>query len=148
MSGEKRVGLLAGCFDPFPHPGHLLAMEQAVTEAKLDGGIRICLHAQPNVEHPHKAKCIMSMVERRIMLEAIRHVIEVIPYKTESDLLLLLETLEYDVRILGRDYINGHTGHPLPFTGDGVGKELFIASRYAGVSATNYRARLRAGGEI
>lgn len=139
----ERVGLIAGCFDPFPHPGHLLAMEQAEREHNLRGGIIVCLHIQPNTERPEKARCVLSVTERHIMLKSIRYVREVVPYETERDFLLLLKTLKYDIRILGEDYRTREGEKPIRYTGDELGCEVFFADRYDGISATDYRKRIR-----
>jgi len=59
----------------------------------------------------------MSPEERKIILEGIRYVDEVVTYSTEEDLLALLKNLHYDVRILGSDWEGKNTtGWDLPHT--------------------------------
>ena len=127
------AGLIAGCFDPFPHPGILMSLESAVRYHNLSGVI-VCLHTRPNVERPEKAEPQMTILERTV--RAIRYVDEIHPYDTESDLLVLLQTLTYDVRILGDDY------RDRDYTGIELNKPAYYAQRYHGWSATEFRKRL------
>ena len=136
-------GLIAGCFDPFPHPGQLLAMEEAMLCTDIDS-IIVCLHVEPSIERPDKAKCVMSLVERKIMLDAIGCVSEIVCYETEGDLEILLHCLDYSVRILGADYAP-KDGVPVTFTGCDLEKPVFFAQRYVGWSATDFRKRLTEG---
>ena len=62
------------------------------------------LHHDPSVERPGKNAPIMSIDERIMILQAIRYVSRIIPYKTEFDLEAILMELQPDVRIIGSDW--------------------------------------------
>ena len=68
-----RTGFIAGCFDPFPHPGVLKAMEEAALAEKLDGFI-LALHSDHSIERPEKSKPYLTLKEREIMVKAIKYV--------------------------------------------------------------------------
>ena len=138
---KDKIGFLAGCFDPFPHPGVLRAMEEAVDACDL-AGIFIGLHVNPQSERPEKAPVVMTVEERTIMLKAIRWVVDVESYKTEVDLLALLCRVKPDVRILGSDYkwSRGTGGN---FTGSRLATPVFYARRYEGWSGTLMRERMK-----
>lgn len=131
-----RYGFFASSFDPFPHPGHLWAMEQAVLSGQCDY-IIAAIHADPTRERPWKHPTVCTVEERRQMLSAIRMVDTVLIYASEPELLLLLKTTDHDVRILGDDYI----GKP-DFTGSELGKPVFYAKRKPDWSSTNFMDRI------
>ena len=62
------------------------------------------LQTDPTLDRPEKNKPIQSFEERKIQLEAVKYVDEVIIYETENDLYELLYKLMPNVRILGTDY--------------------------------------------
>jgi glycerol-3-phosphate cytidylyltransferase len=135
---RERIGFIAGCFDPFPHPGQIWAMQQAV-EAGWCTQIVIALHVDPSLERPHKAHPIMSLEERELMLRALRWTKEIVVYRFESELVDILKRVAPDVRILGDDY------RGRPFTGSELGIPVFYAQRRDDWSATNFRQRLAQG---
>lgn len=153
----RRIGLFAGCFDPFPHPGHLLAIRQAMEEGGCTE-IVIALHADPSIERPEKSRVYLSTSERRTILESIKGVSDVHVYNTEDDLLDIIKDVCPDVRILGDDYrhngqdsivwcvdaMNRSRRFPLkPFTGDKLRIPVFLAKRYPGWTATAFRERIK-----
>ena len=140
VSGSRR-GFLAGCFDPFPHPGVLRAMEQATYACSLSG-IIVGLHIDPSLERPEKAKNVMTIAERLVMLRALRWVTGIHLYERESDLLALLKSVKPDVRIMGEDY-KGKT-----FTGDELEIPVFYATRYPEWSATEFKNRITASQSV
>ena len=83
-----------------------------------------------------KNKPIMSLQERRIILESIRYIDEVVTYNTEEDLYQLLAQIKPDVRIIGADWKGEHyTGFDLPI-------EMYFNSRDHGYSTTELRGRV------
>jgi glycerol-3-phosphate cytidylyltransferase len=62
------------------------------------------LHADPSVERPDKNKPVLTVEERKAILEAVRYVDEVRVYATEKELADILWALRPDVRVLGTDW--------------------------------------------
>ena len=63
------------------------------------------LQSDPTIDRPDtKSKPIQSLEERKLQLESIDYVDEVIVYDTEEDLENLIKDIKPDVRILGTDY--------------------------------------------
>jgi len=122
-------GVIAGAFDIY-HPGYV----QAFKEAKQNcDSLIVLLHTDPSIERPNKHKPVLSVVERKEMLESIRYVDSVIRYTYEEQLLDLLKMGEFNIRFLGDDYINK------PYTGDNLNIKPYFLSRDHGWSATKYK---------
>lgn len=134
----SKIGFIAGCFDPFPHPGVLKAMEEAIASEGL-GGFIVALHSDPSIERPEKSRPYLTLQEREIMVKAIRYVWYVETYDTEADLLRILQKTSPDVRVLGEDYKDK------PFTGDHLDIPVYYCKRYEGWSGTDFRNRIREG---
>lgn len=128
-------GILASAFDPFPHPGAISAMRQAIDEGGCESIIAL-LHIDPSVERPEKRRPVISDSERMAMVGAIKYVSKVILYRTEDDLRVILELLTPHVRVLGDDYIGKR------FTGDDLGQKVFYARRVPGWSGTEFMRRI------
>jgi glycerol-3-phosphate cytidylyltransferase len=126
-------GFVCGCFDPFPHPGHLKMLEFA---SQMCTTLVVGLQIDPKLERPYKSRVWCTLAERKIMLQAIRWVDEIRVYATESDLVRLLIEENPDVRILGDDY------RGKAYTGDDLDIPVFYANRSHGWSATDFRKRL------
>ena len=134
---SPKIGFIAGCFDPFPHPGQIWAMKQAV-DAGVCEKIVVGLHVDPSIERATKSRMYCSVEERTLMLEALRWTERVIPYVTEGDLVAMLREVNPDVRILGDDYKDRDD-----FTGSELGLPLFFSERKDGWSGTDFRRRIR-----
>lgn len=134
-----RTGFIASCFDPFPHPGIIKAMEEAMFAAKLDGFI-VALHSDPSIERPEKSRPYLTLKEREIMVKAIKYVWYVEAYDTEEDLLQLLAETKPDVRVLGDDYKDKSS-----FTGSELDIPVYYSKRYDGWSGTDFRKRIQGG---
>lgn len=135
------IGVLASSFDPFPHPGVIWAMRQAVWVGGCESIVAL-LHIDPSIERPQKRKPIMSVEERQVMLSAIGQVSVVHLYSTEDELLELLRGLCPHVRVLGEDYIGN------AFTGQELGQPVFYAKRREEWSGTKFTERIRKGGDV
>ncbi len=126
-----KLGLLASSFSPFPHPGIISAMRQAVSSGACDA-IIAALHIDPSVERPSKRESATNVTERSVMLEAIRWIAEVVPYRMEDDLRRIITDRHPDVLILGEEYRGvAHTGHEF-------GIPVFYAHRCPGWSGTEF----------
>ena len=128
-----RVGFVASCFDLL-HAGHCLMLKDASRQCDyLIAG----LQTDPTIDRPEKNKPIMSLEERKTLLESIRYVDEVLMYETEKDLNAALENLRPSVRVLGDDYVGK------PFTGEGTEESVFYHMRSAHTwSTTSLRKRI------
>lgn len=94
------VGFVAGAFDLL-HVGHIHLLRQCKSYCDL---LVVALQVDPNVDRPEKNKPVESLAERFIKLTSIKYVNSVVVYETEDDLVLLLKTINPDVRFLGTDY--------------------------------------------
>ena len=97
------------------------------------------LHTDPALDRPDtKNKPIMSVEERRLILEGVRYIDEIVTYDTEADLYKLLEDnkLGIDVRILGAEYKDK------PFTGRDLPMPVHFNTRDHGYSTTELRKRV------
>jgi glycerol-3-phosphate cytidylyltransferase len=103
------------------------------------------LHVDPSVEREEKNKPIQSMYERYVQLESCEYVDEIIPYETEGDLLVLLQTQDIDVRFLGDDYgymrdIDYHSPRFKAikgFTGDMLPIKIQVLKRYGSLFSSS-----------
>jgi len=111
-----KIGFVASCFDLL-HAGHCLMLKDAKIQCDW---LVAALQDDPSVDRPEKNRPIQSLEERKIQLESIKYVDEVVFYNTEKDLIKLLQLIKPHVRILGSDYRDKH------FTG----KELKIPIYY------------------
>ncbi len=93
-------GITFGTFDLF-HAGHVLMLQEARTVCDY---LIVCIQVDPSVDRPEKNKPVQSIVERQIQVTACKYVDEVIVYNTEKDVLEILKSVEWDVRILGDEY--------------------------------------------
>jgi glycerol-3-phosphate cytidylyltransferase len=128
-----KVGFVCSCWDLL-HAGHCLLLKDASSQCDyLIAG----LQTDPTIDRPKKNKPIMSLEERKTLLESVRYVNEVLMYETEKDLEFALKNLKPDVRILGDDYTNKH------FTGKGTENEVFYHKRSThNWSTTSLRRRV------
>ena len=137
MKRRGRVGVTASAFD-LCHAGHILMLKEAKTVCDY---LIVLLQTDPSVTAAEyrgkkKMKPVMSLEERRTILEGIRYVDEVIPYKTEEDLHKLLIALKPDIRVIGADWKGKkYTGYELPI-------EMYFNSRDHHYSTTELRDRI------
>ena len=130
---NPKVGFVASCFDLL-HAGHCLMLKDA--KSKCDYLVA-ALQTDPTIDRPKtKNKPILTLEERRILLESNKYVDEIIEYSTEKELTEILEKLVPDVRILGSDY-RGRV-----VTGGFYSKEVYYHERNHDYSTTNIRKRL------
>ncbi len=102
-----KIGITFGAFDLF-HAGHILMLQEAKT---ICDHLIVCIQTDPSADRDDKNTPVQSIVERQIQVTACRYVDEVIVYHTEADVIEILKSVDWDVRILGDEYRDE------PFTG-------------------------------
>jgi glycerol-3-phosphate cytidylyltransferase len=135
MRDKKKIGFTCGAFD-LCHAGHMLMFAEAKEQCDH---LIVGLHTDPALDRPDtKNKPIMSAEERRLILEGVRYIDEIVTYDTEADLYKLLEDnkLGIDVRILGVEYKDK------PFTGRDLPMPVHFNTRDHGYSTTELRKRV------
>ena len=97
-----KKGITFGAFDLF-HAGHVLMLQEAKTICDY---LIVCVQTDPSVDRSEKNEPIQSIVERQIQVSACKYVDRIIVYDTEEDVLEILKSVDWDVRILGDEYRN------------------------------------------
>lgn len=121
--------IIAGSFDVI-HPGYIDMFKDAKNYCNH---LTVALQTDPTVERPSKLKPILSYEERESMLRSLKYIDDVIPYTTEQDLINILKTGNYNVRILGDDYKDKYA------TGQEYSKKIIYVDRSHGWSTTKYK---------
>lgn len=136
-SSSVQVGITFSTFDLL-HAGHILMLEEAKTQCDW---LVAALQSDPTVDRPEKNKPIQSMYERFIQLKGCKYVDEIIPYTTEEEVRLILESRNFNVRIIGEDYRNKD------FTGKDIcderGIRIYYNSRQHHLSSSELRKRIK-----
>lgn len=97
---KYKTGIVCSAFD-LVHPGHILMLKEAKCKCEY---LIVGIQVDPSIDRPEKNKPIQSLVERQIILKAIKYIDEIIVYETEKDLYAILKTIKPDVRIMGNDW--------------------------------------------
>ena len=129
---NKKIGFTCSCFDLL-HAGHILMLKDAKGQCDY---LVIGLQTDPTIDRPEKNKPIQSLEERKIQLEAVKYIDEIIIYETEEDLYKKLLDINPNVRILGSDYIGKS------FTGDDLDIPIYYHKRNHNYSSTNTRKKI------
>ena len=103
----NKVGITFGAFDLF-HAGHILMLQEAKT---VCDHLIVCIQTYPSLDRNEKNAPVQSIVERQIQVTACKYVDEIIVYDTEKDVMEILKSVDWNVRILGDEY------RDKPFTG-------------------------------
>ena len=131
------TGITFSTFDLL-HAGHILMLEEAKT---VCDHLVVGLQTDPTVDRPEKNKPIQSLYERFIQLRGCRYVDEIIPYTTEEEVKLIMESRNFHVRIIGEDYRNKS------FTGKDIcderGIRIYYNSRQHHLSSSELRKRIK-----
>ena len=125
-------GFTCGAFDLL-HAGHILMLQEARSVCDY---LIVGLQTDPTIDRPTKNKPIQGLDERRIQLQAVRYVDEIVEYTTEGELYELLQSIDPEVRIIGAD----HKGKD--FTGHGLPIKVYFNSRDHQWSTTELRTRV------
>jgi glycerol-3-phosphate cytidylyltransferase len=95
-----KKGITFGAFDLF-HAGHVVMLQEART---VCDHLIVCIQSDPSLDRGDKNVPVQSIVERQIQVAACKYVDEIVVYDTEADVLEILRSIEWDVRILGDEY--------------------------------------------
>lgn len=132
----KNIGFTASAFDLL-HAGHIAMLKEAKTQCDY---LIVGLQTDPSLDRPEKNAPIQSMVERYIQLSAISMIDEIIPYRTETDLMDILKVYPINVRIIGEEYKDKE------FTGKQYcidnGIEMYYNNRQHDFSTSSLRERI------
>lgn len=131
------TGVVFSCFDLL-HAGHILMLEEAKSQCDW---LVVALQSDPTVDRPEKNKPIQTMYERYIQLKGCVYVDEIIPYTTEEEVRLILESRPFDVRIIGEEYKD------VDFTGRDICERrnirIYYNSRQHHLSSSELRKRIK-----
>lgn len=122
-------GVIAGNFDVI-HPGYIKMFKECKKHCTW---LIVLLHEDPSIERPEKMKPILSVAERKEILESLDMIDEIISYPTEAVLHSFLKGIDPDIRFLGDDYIDK------PFTGDDLHIPIHYINRNHGWSTTKFK---------
>jgi len=128
-----KTGFTCSAFD-LCHAGHLLMLQECSEHCDK---MIVGLHTDPTADRPQKNKPIESVYQRYLRLDSNVFVDEIIPYETEEDLLVILKSLDIDIRFLGEDYIGR-----MDYTGCELGIEIHYCKRY-GYSSSGLRQKIQ-----
>lgn len=126
-------GFTASAFDLL-HAGHIAMLEEAKEQCDY---LIVGLHTDPSKDRKSKNKPVQTTFERYLQLKGCRYVDEIIPYDTEQDLINLLQVINPDVRILGKEYEGKY------FTGDYLPINTYFNSRNHDYSSSSLRERIK-----
>ena len=119
------------------HAGHIVMLEEAKSHCDH---LIVGLQTDPTIDREEKNKPVQSVYERYVQLSGVKYVDEIIPYTTEEDLLDILKSYDWDVRIIGSEYYGKEfTGHDL------LDIEIYYNSRRHDFSTTNLRKKIENG---
>ena len=129
-----KKGFTCGAFDLL-HAGHILMLKEC---KEICDYLIVGLQTDPSIDRLYKRKPIQSLEERRIQLEAVKYVDQIVIYETEDDLVDLLWKLRPDIRILGMDWKDKN------FTGYDIQNiEIYFNSRSHNYSTTELIDRIK-----
>ena len=131
-----KKGFTCGTFD-LCHAGHMLMFKECREQCDY---LIVGLQSDPTIDRPEKNKSVQTLEERRIMLEGIKYIDEIIVYDTEADLLKLLTENKpgIEVRFVGADWKK----NPHGITGPNLPIKVIFNSRDHGYSTSELRKRV------
>ncbi len=138
-----KIGLVCSAFDLL-HAGHMLMLKDAKAHCDfLIAGLQI----DPSITDASyrgkkKHKPVLSLDERRIMLEGIKYVDKIFVYADEPDLHEIIKHLPSHIRILGSDWRGKRV------TGQEFASELYYHERDHDYSTTAIRERIQEDNEL
>ena len=129
-----KIGITFSAFDLL-HAGHVSMLAEARENCDY---LIVGLHIDPSLEREDKNKPIQSLIERQIQLKGCKYVDEIICYESEKDLLNILATIKWDIRIIGEEYRNRI------FTGktEFEKKDIYYNSREHSYSSSTLRQKI------
>jgi len=132
MSSNKTIGFTCSAFDLL-HAGHIIMLKDAKRQCDyLIAG----LQTDPTIDRKEKNKPIQSLEERKIQLQAVKYIDEIIIYSSEKGLYELIKKINPDIRILGSDYIGKD------FTGKDLDIPIYYHKRDHDYSSSNLKKNI------
>ena len=132
MSSNKTIGFTCSAFDLL-HAGHIIMLKDAKRQCDyLIAG----LQTDPTIDRKEKNKPIQSLEERKIQLQAVKYIDEIIIYSSEKGLYELIKKTNPDIRILGSDYIGKD------FTGKDLDIPIYYHKRDHDYSSSNLKKNI------
>jgi len=129
-------GFACGVFDLY-HPGHVLMLRDCKEHCDH---LTVALNRSENFDeaiNPGKRKPFFTLEERKMVLNSIKYVDEIIDYQTEEELTEIMSMGNYDVRFLGDDY----KGNPIT-AAEAIRKIIYI-DRSHGYSTSKLVEQIR-----
>ena len=135
-----KIGITFGTFD-LCHAGHLLMLQEAKS---VCDHLIVCIQTDPSIDRPdNKNSPVQSIIERQIQVNACRYVDETIVYETEAQVMEILNSVNWDVRILGAEYKDK------PFTGrEATLDQCYFNHRQHQYSSSGLRQRVIDSGKV
>lgn len=97
---KTKVGFTCSSFDLL-HPGHIIMLKDC---KNVCDHLVVGIQTDPTIDRETKNKPIQSFKDRKIMIESIKYVDEVVEYSTEDELYGILQSINPNIRILGTDW--------------------------------------------
>ncbi len=127
-----KTGFACGVFDIY-HAGHALMLKECKENCDY---LVLGLNSAKNLPKD-KTPPVYSIEERKIILESIKYIDEIVIYNSEEELTQLLKERNFDIRFLGEDYKNK------PITSQNFCKEIYFINRDHGISSSNIKVRIK-----
>jgi glycerol-3-phosphate cytidylyltransferase len=124
-----KKGIICGSFDVI-HPGYVAMFKEIKNKCE---DVYILLHDDPTIERPSKMKPVLSVEERRDILENFFIYPTILSYNTEAELLFLIKSIDPDIRFLGEEYMDKD------YTGKEIGTLVHWIDRSHGWSTTKFK---------
>jgi glycerol-3-phosphate cytidylyltransferase len=135
MGGNKVIGFACGVYDLF-HAGHALMFKECAENCDF---LIVALNKAENFDNyinPGKNKPTYSFEERKLILNSIKYIDEVIGYNSEEELEQILKEKKISLRFLGDDY------RGKKITGEHIGIPIHYIDRSHGMSTSKYKSLL------
>jgi|TARA_R110001583_G_scaffold10848_1_gene49772 glycerol-3-phosphate cytidylyltransferase len=126
-------GFTCGSFDLL-HAGHILMLKEIKSQCHY---LIVGLQSDPSIDRNNKNSPIQSVEERRIQLDAVKYVDQIIEYDTEEELVNLLDEIRPEIRFVGADW----EGNP-NLTGVDLPIKIVYNTRDHNYSTTELRNRI------
>ncbi len=132
-----KIGLVCSAFDLL-HAGHMLMLKDAKAHCDvLVAGLQVDPSVTPaSYRGKVKEKPILSLLERRTILEGIRYVDRIFEYDTEENLFERIKDLGPHIRILGSDWRGKYA------TGQEFAQTTYYHERAHDYSTTEIKRRI------
>ena len=127
-----KIGFTCSCFDLL-HAGHMIMLKDAKSQCDK---LVIGLQTDPTIDRKNKNRPVQSFEERRVMIEGVKYIDDIIIYSTENDLHNILVELNPHTRIIGTDW------QGKPYTGYELAIPIHWHVRNHGFSTTALRKKV------